>query len=85
MKEIFNPIILLLFCIYIYLTFCKKPKIKTVKAPTTKEIKRKKKHDRKIKKIKRIFKLPYKGKTEIIEFDKKRPYVNSAWDEIEKK
>lgn len=85
MENIFAIITLSSFCVYLYITFCKKPKIKTVKAPTAKQIRRKKKRGRKIKKIKRIFKLPYRGKTEIIEYDPYREYVESIWDELNKK
>ena len=85
MENIFEIITLLSFCIFLYIKFCKKPKIKTVKVPTTKEIRRKKKRSRKIKKIKRIFKLPYRGKTEMVEYDPYREYIENVWDELNKK
>lgn len=85
MENIFDIAIIILFCIFLYKLFYKKPKIKTIKAPTTKEIRKKKRHNRKIKRFKRVFHLPYRGKNELIEFDKKKPYIDSMWDEIEHK
>lgn len=85
MENIFAIAIFVLFCAFLYIRFCKTPKIKTVKAPTTKAIKRKKKHDRRIKKLKRIFKLPYRGKTEIVKYDPYKEYIESVWDEIQRK
>lgn len=84
MEHIFECVILIFFCICLYRVFCKRPKIKVVKAPTTKEIRRQRKKDRRMRKIKRKFKLPYHGKTEIIEYSKTKPYIESAWKEIEK-
>ena len=85
MENIFVIAIFVLFCALLYIRFCRTPKIKTVKAPTTKAIKRKKKRNRNIKKLKRIFKLPYRGKTEIIKYDPSRKYIESIWDELNKK
>ncbi len=84
MEHLFESIILLVFCICLYWAFCRTPKVKVVKAPTTKEIRRKRKKDRRKRKIKRIFKLPYRGRTEIVEYSKTRPYIESAWKELEK-
>lgn len=84
MEHLFESIILVFFCICLYQVFCRKPKIKVVKAPTTKEIRRQRKKDRRLRKIKRKFRLPYRGKTEIVEYSKTRPYIESAWKELEK-
>lgn len=86
MENMIYSVILVVFCIWIYLKFCKKPKIKTVKAPTTKSIKRKKKHSRKIKKLKRRFRFPYHGKSQMLNYDeeKYRGYIESIWDELKK-
>ena len=59
MEHIFECVILIFFCICLYRVFCKRPKIKVVKAPTTKEIRRQRKKDRRMRKIKRKFKLPH--------------------------
>lgn len=84
MEHIFECVILLFFCICLYRVFCCKSKVKVVKAPTTKEIRRQRKRDRRMRKIKRKIKLPYRGKTEIIKYSKTKPYIESAWKEIEK-
>lgn len=85
MKNLFYAVLLICFCIYVYRKFCYKPRIKTVKIPTAKQVRRKKKRKRFKNKIMRIFRIPYKGKTEIIQYDKKAPYIESAWNEINKK
>ncbi len=84
MEHLFESIILIVFCICLYRVFCRTPKVKVVKAPTTKEIRRQRKKDRRMRKIKRKFKLPYRGRTEIVEYSKTRPYIESAWKELEK-
>lgn len=84
MEHLFESVILVFFCICLYRVFCRTPKVKVVKAPTTKEIRRQRKKDRRIRKIKRKFKLPYRGRTEIVEYSKTRPYIESAWKELEK-
>ncbi len=84
MEHLFESIILIVFCICLYRVFCRTPKVKVVKAPTTKEIRRQRKKDRRMRKIKRKFKLPYRGRTEIVEYSKNRPYIESVWKELEK-
>ena len=84
MEHLFESIILIVFCICLYRVFCRTPKVKVVKAPTTKEIRRQRKKDRRMRKIKRKFKLPYRGRTEIVEYSKTRPYIETAWKELEK-
>ncbi len=84
MEHLFESIILIVFCICLYRVFCRTPKVKVVKAPTTKEIRRQRKKDRRMRKIKRKFKLPYRGRTEIVEYSKTRPYIESVWKELEK-
>ena len=84
MEHLFESIILIVFCICLYRVFCRTPKVKVVKAPTTKEIRRQRKKDMRMRKIKRKFKLPYRGRTEIVEYSKTRPYIESAWKELEK-
>lgn len=83
MENMIQAVIIIMFLAFLYIIFCRKPKIKTIKAPTVKQVKRKKKHARMIRKIKRKFKIPYRGKTEIIEYSKTRPYIEHAWNEIE--
>lgn len=84
MNNIGQAIILIAFLIILYFVFCRKPKIKSVKTPTTKQIKRQRKKARRIRKIKRWFRLPHKGQAEIEEFDPKRKYIESIWNEISK-
>lgn len=90
MEELYNipeAIILILCCIFLYDRFGRRPRIKEVKSekiPTTHEIKRQRKKARRIRKIKRRFRIPYRGKTQIITYDKKAPYIESAWNEVEK-
>lgn len=64
-----------------------KPKIKAVKVrvPTARQIRRAKKRARRFRKIRRRFRIPYVGKTKIIRYDKKLPYIESIWNEIEPK
>lgn len=78
-------IVLTIFLLILYRGFCWKPKIKIEKAPTTKQIRRERRRKRLIKKIKRMFKLPrFNYETEIIKYDKKTPYIEAAWEEVEK-
>lgn len=84
MENIISATLIIPFLLFIYWEFIGRYKIKSVKVPTTKEIRRARKRKRKIKKIKRFFKLPYHGKSEIIEFDKKTPYIDSIWEELKK-
>ena len=77
-------IILTMFCIFLYIRFGRKPKIKTVKVPDKKSILKQKRKNRRIKKFKRFFRTQYKGKSEIIPYDKQHGYFDSAWNEIQK-
>lgn len=83
--NIFEITVILIFLVILYRGFCRKPKIKVIKAPTAKQIRRKKKRARRLRKISRRFRVPYVGKTEIIEYDKTNPYIDSIWEEMRKK
>lgn len=83
--HIFEIAIVIIFLVVLYRGFCWKPKIKIVKAPTTKQIRRQKKRARRLRKISRRFKVPYIGKTEIIEYDKTSPCIDSMWEEVQHK
>lgn len=83
--HIFEITVILIFLAVLYRAFCWKPKVKTVKAPTAKQIRKQKKRARRIRKISRRFKVPYVGKTEIIQYDKTNPYIESIWEEMRKK
>lgn len=83
--HIFEIAVVIIFLVVLYRGFCRKPKIKVVKAPTTKQIRRQKKRARRLRKISRRFRVPYIGKTEIIEYDKTNPYIESIWEELRKK
>ena len=91
MEELYNileALALIACCIFLYRQFGRRPRVKAVKEekiPTTQEIRRQRKKERKIRKIKRRFKIPYRGKTEVIEYSKTAPYIESAWNEVEKK
>lgn len=90
MRDLYNILeaITLIACIvFLYRQFGQRPKIKTVKdekIPTTQEIRKRRKRERQLRKVKRRFKIPYRGKTEIIKYDKTLPYIESAWNEVEK-
>lgn len=90
MSELYNVLeaITLIACVvFLYRQFGSKPRIKVVKEekiPTTQEIRRQRKRERQIRKVKRKFKVPYRGKTEIIKYSKTTPYIESAWNEVEK-
>ena len=87
MYDIANAILIILCCALLYRKFCYKPKVKIVKAPKiprSEVIRWQKKKERRIRKIKRKFKIPYKGSAEIIKYDKKLPYIESAWNEVQK-
>lgn len=85
MEDFIYAVTLVGFCIFLYIKFCYRPKIKTVKAPDKKRIRKQKKRARWIRKVKRRFRIPYRGKTEIVQYDKKRAYLDSVWDEIQGK
>ena len=87
MYDITNAILIILCYVFLYRKFCYKPKVKVVKAskiPKPEEIRRQRKKERRIRKIKRKFKIPYRGNAEIIKYDKKLPYIESAWNEVQK-
>lgn len=83
--HIFEIAVVIIFLVVLYRGFCRRPKIKFVKAPTTKQIRRQKKRARRLRRISRRFKVPYIGKTEIIAYDKTNPYIESIWEEMRKK
>lgn len=83
--HIFKIAVIIIFLALLYRHFCWKPKIKVVKAPTARQIRRQKKHARRLRKISRKFKVPYVGKTEIIEYDKTSPCIDSMWEEVQHK
>ena len=75
-NEILEIVTIIGFWIYLYKK-SRKPKLEIVE--TEKPVKKKKKP-----KYLRRFKLPYRGKTNIYNFDKKTGYIESAWNEVEK-
>lgn len=81
---IFIAPIITVFMIFLYFKFCRKPKVKVIKAPTHKEVIKQHKKARRIRKIKRIFKIPYKGNAKIYEYDKTTPYIDAVWEELKK-
>lgn len=85
--KILEIITMAAFLIMLYRRFYDKPKIKAVKVrvPTAKQIRRAKKRARRLRRVKRKFRIPYIGRTKIIEYDKKLPYIESIWNEIEPK
>ncbi len=85
LDNIFEIAIVLIFLLILYRGFCRKPKVKIVKAPTTKQIRRQKKRARQRRKFSRWFKVPYVGHTEVINYDKTNPYIESIWEEMRKK
>lgn len=85
MDNLFYAAILIAFCIFLYIHFCYKQKIKTVKIPKTKQIRKQKKRARRLRKLKRWFRIPYRGETDIVQYDKKKAYIDSIWDELNKK
>lgn len=90
MEELYNIpeiIVLVLCCVFLYDRFGRRPRIREVKPeriPTTKEIRRQRKKERRLRKIRRRFRIPCRGKTRIIRYDKTAPYIESAWNEVEK-
>ena len=67
-------------CCFIYFLYTKtrRPKLKAVEKEVQKP--KKKRHYKYLKR----FKIPYVGKTEIIQFDQKHGYIESVWNEIQK-
>lgn len=85
LDNIFEITIVLIFLIILWHGFCRKPKVKVVKAPTTKQIRRQKKRARRLRRITRRFKIPHVGQAEVIEYDKTNPYIESIWEEMRRK
>lgn len=85
LDNIFEITIVIIFLVILYRGFCRKPKIRVIRAPTAKQIRRQKKRARRLRKISRRFKVPYVGKTRIIEYDRTRPCIDSMWDEVERR
>lgn len=85
--KIIEIIIVAAFLIMLYRRFYDKPQIKAVKVkiPTARQVRRAKKRARRLRKVRRRFRIPYVGKTKIIRYDKKLPYIESIWNEIEPK
>ncbi len=83
--HIFEIAAVIIFLVTLYRGFCRKPKIKVVRAPTTKQIRRQKKRARRIRKITRRFRFPHVGQAEVIEYDKTNPYIESIWEEMRRK
>lgn len=74
-------------CIFLYYQFAWRPRIKAVKPvkiPTTQEIRKQRKKERHRRKLKRRFRIPYRGNAEIIKYSKTTPYIESAWNEVER-
>lgn len=90
MRDLYNILeaVSLIACVvFLYRQFGHRPRIKAVKQekiPTTQEIRKRRKRERQFRKVRRWFKIPYRGKTEIIEYSKTTPYIESAWNEVEK-
>lgn len=76
-KDCLEIVTMICFLAYMYRkTF--KPYIKEVK-----QVEKPKKKKKRLKYLRR-FRVPYKGKTEIIQYDKKSAYIESVWNEIQK-
>lgn len=82
MENLLYIIALICLCIILYKNCVYRPKIKKVKIPTTKQVRRSRRKKRFKNKIRRIFRIPYVGKTDIVQFDKQQPYIESIWDEL---
>lgn len=85
LDNIFEIVVIIVFLVILYRGFCWKPKIKVVKAPTTEQIRRQNKRARRRRKLSRWFRIPHVRKSEIIEYDKTNPYIESIWEEMRKK
>lgn len=85
MDHIFEITAVIIFLLILYRGFCRKPKIRVVKAPTTKQIRRQKKRARRLRKISRRFKVPHTGQAEVIEYSKTSPCIDSMWNEVQRK
>ncbi len=76
-KDCLEIVTMICFLIYMYRK-AYKPYIKEVKQADESPKKKKR-----LKYLHRI-RIPYRGKTEIIKYDKKSAYIESAWNEIQK-
>ena len=77
-KDIFEIIAIICFLIALYQKN-RKPRLKVVETKTPKPKKKRKKYFRRIR-----IPYPYRGKTEILQYDQKHQYIESAWNEIQK-
>lgn len=84
MENLISIVLLALCCLFLYIRFCRKTKVKIIRAPRPEDVKRQRKKERQLRKIKRRFRIPYRGKTKIEEFDPKKPYIESIWEELKK-
>lgn len=74
-------------CMFLYGQFGRRPRIRAVKPekiPTTQEIRKQRRKERRRRKLKRRFRIPYRGNAEVIGYNKTAPYIESAWNEVEK-
>lgn len=85
LDNIFEIAVIIIFLAVLYCSLCRKPRVKVVKAPTTKQIRRQRKRARRLRKLSRHFRIPYVGHTKIIEYDKTNPYIESIWEEMRRK
>lgn len=71
--------IITICCLIYYLyTKIRRPKLKTVEEKVKKP--KKKRHYKYLRRIR----IPYVGKTKILQFDLKHGYIESVWNEIQK-
>lgn len=75
-KDIFEIIAIICFLIALYQKN-RKPRLKVVETKMPKPKKKRKKYFRRIH-------IPYRGKTEILQYDQKHQYIESAWNEVQK-
>ena len=84
-ENIFYIAVISIFLAVLYRNLCWRPKVKVVKAPTTKQIRRQRKRARRLRKISRRFKVPHVGNAEIIKYDKTSPCIDSMWEEVQRR
>lgn len=75
-KDIFEIIAVICFLFVLYQKN-RKPKFKIVKPKIQKPKRKRKKYFRRLH-------IPYRGKTEILQYDPKHQYIESAWNEVQK-
>lgn len=85
LDNIFEIAVVIIFLLILYRGFCWRPKVKVVKAPTTKQIRRQKKRARRLRKFTRRFKARHAGPAELIKYSKTSPCINSMWEEVQHK